>query len=198
LNPNTEGLESKATQSVKAPVKNIKDANEKATVENVLASIGYEFLRTHTNGNDGGDELIQKQRGFQMVNPTNEWFPGLDKIRSDYTSWEWNFGKTPDFTFHRTYPVGLGGDGEIMTNITFRMQVVKGLIQHATLELPSDKQCLLEPNTFADLSAFITAVKDRPFHTAILSTFEGLLFKRNNPVSMSVTQQRMREAFLNA
>lgn len=198
LNPNTEGLESKATKSVKAPVKNLRTANDGATVENVLSSIGYEFLRTDTNGNDGGDKLIQKQRGFQMVNPTNEWFPGLDKIRSEYRSWEWNYGKTPDFAINRTYPIGLGGDGNIETNITFRMQVVKGLIQNATLELPSDKQGLLDPNTFADLSAFISALRDRPFHMTIMPTFEGLLFKRNNPVSLNVTHQRMRESFFNA
>lgn len=68
-----DGLDTKATKSVRASVKNLKAENEKATVENVLTSIGYEYLRTDSNGNDGGDELIQKQRGFQMINPTNEW-----------------------------------------------------------------------------------------------------------------------------
>ncbi|ODM99978.1 Lipoyltransferase 1, mitochondrial [Orchesella cincta] len=198
LNPKTDGLESKATKSVKSPVKNLKAANDDVTVENALASIGYEYLRTDSNGNDGGEEQIQKQRGFQMVNPTNEWFPGLDKIRSEFRSWDWNYGKTPEFSFHRSYPVGLGRDGNIAANISFRLKVVKGLIQLATLELPSEKQSLLDPNTFADLSAFINAIKERPFHMGIFATFEGLLFKRNNPVSLNATHQRIRESLLNA
>lgn len=119
-------------------------------------------------------------------------FPGLEKIRSDFRSWEWNFGKTPAFAFHKTFPVGR--DGDTSTKVTFRVQVVKGLIDQATVEFPTDKPGLLDSTTFADLSAFISALKDRPFHTGILATFEGLLFKKHTPVSFHETQQRMREA----
>lgn len=46
-------------------------------VNNVLSSIGWEYMRTHPYTlKDGGMEFASKQKGFQMVNPTDEWFPG--------------------------------------------------------------------------------------------------------------------------
>lgn len=69
-----EKIESKATKSIKSPVKNLKSQDPTISVDKVLSSVGYEFLRSDSTGNDGGEKQIQHQRGFQMVNPTNEWF----------------------------------------------------------------------------------------------------------------------------
>lgn len=42
-----------------------------------MKSVGWEYLRTHPlELIDGGMELANRQKGFQMVNPTEEWFPG--------------------------------------------------------------------------------------------------------------------------
>lgn len=62
----------------------------------------YEFLRTSaTELHDGGRHLMMKQRGFQLINPTEKWFPGLMKIRENFASWDWRFGKTPKFTVQK-------------------------------------------------------------------------------------------------
>ena len=37
------------------------------------------------------------KRGFQMIRPDNDWFPGLDQLRQDFYSHQWIFGKTPKF-----------------------------------------------------------------------------------------------------
>lgn len=59
----------------------------------------YEFLRTPaTELVDGGRELLEKQSGFQLINPTEKWFPGLSTLREQYASWDWRFGKTPKFS----------------------------------------------------------------------------------------------------
>lgn len=51
--------------------------DNKVTVENLQTAVGYEYLRTPAlHIEDGGKSFITKQRGFQFVNPTNEWFPG--------------------------------------------------------------------------------------------------------------------------
>jgi lipoyltransferase 1 len=183
LNPNTDDtIKSKATKSVRAPVKNLKSQDPSITVDSVLASIGYEFLRADTNGQDGGEKQIKHQRGFQMVNPTNEWFPGLEKIRSDLQSWEWNYGKTPDFAVHKSYPVGFGVNQDGTSNIDFHIRIVKGRIESAQLQLPLAKEHKVEPATLADLYGFINSLKDRPFRSDILTTFESLLFKKNTQV----------------
>lgn len=46
-------------------------------------------------------ELMEKQRGFQLINPTEKWFPGLLEIRKQFASWEWCIGKTPKFSVVR-------------------------------------------------------------------------------------------------
>lgn len=65
-------------------------------------SIRYEFLRTTaTELNDGGRHLMMKQRGFQLINPTEKWFPGLMEIRNNFSNWDWSYGKTPKFTVQK-------------------------------------------------------------------------------------------------
>ena len=49
------------------------------------------------DGEDGGMEAIQQTRGFQMVRPDDDWFPGLEKLRAEFESVNWIFGKTPKF-----------------------------------------------------------------------------------------------------
>lgn len=59
----------------------------------------YEYLRTPaTELVDGGRDLLEKQSGFQLINPSEKWFPGLSELKEQYASWDWRFGKTPKFT----------------------------------------------------------------------------------------------------
>jgi lipoyltransferase 1 len=51
---------------------------------------------------DGGRELVMQQRGFQLINPTEKWFPGLNELRENFNSWDWRYGKTPNFTVGTT------------------------------------------------------------------------------------------------
>lgn len=44
---------------------------------------------------------MMKQRGFQLINPTEKWFPGLMEIRENFASWNWRYGKTPKFTVQK-------------------------------------------------------------------------------------------------
>lgn len=56
---------------------NLGDVNSQVTVESLQTALGYEYLRTPAARLiDGGDNQISKQRGFQYVNPTDDWFPG--------------------------------------------------------------------------------------------------------------------------
>lgn len=47
------------------------------TTDSLIEAIGWEYLRTNAlEIKDGGKELIKQQKGFQLVNPTDQWFPG--------------------------------------------------------------------------------------------------------------------------
>lgn len=78
------------------------DVNRNVNIPQLISAIGYEYLRTHaTELNDEGQDLLQKQRGFQLINPTEKWFPGLMELRETFASWDWRFGKTPKFTVQK-------------------------------------------------------------------------------------------------
>lgn len=67
-----------------------------------LLYISYEYLRTDaTDLSIESRELLESQRGFQLINPTEKWFPGLMEIREEFASWNWRFGKTPKFTVQK-------------------------------------------------------------------------------------------------
>lgn len=56
---------------------NLCEENPKINVDGLLSAIGWEYLRTPFNSlKDGGKQLASRQNGFQMINPTEQWFPG--------------------------------------------------------------------------------------------------------------------------
>lgn len=85
------------------------DINKNVNVKQLLTAIGYEFLRTPANKlADGGRDLVMQQRGFQLINPTEKWFPGLNELRENFASWDWRFGKTPKFSVQKSVQLKSG------------------------------------------------------------------------------------------
>lgn len=80
----------------------------------------YEFLRTSaTELHDGGRHLMMKQRGFQLINPTEKWFPGLMEIRESFSAWDWCYGKTPKFSVRKDLQLKSDDkDHNVQLNIT--------------------------------------------------------------------------------
>lgn len=101
----------------------------------MFALFRYEFLRTSAiELNDGGRDLLMKQRGFQLINPTEKWFPGIDDIREQFSSWDWRYGKTPDFTVEKDFKLKSDYDVKI------KLVVKKGIIENICLVLPSNDE----------------------------------------------------------
>uniref|UniRef100_A0A1B0C1C9 Uncharacterized protein n=1 Tax=Glossina palpalis gambiensis TaxID=67801 RepID=A0A1B0C1C9_9MUSC len=92
----------KATASKKSAIKNLCDVNSTVNIAQLLSAIGYGFLRTSaTEMEDDGNIQTMKQRGFQLINPTEKWFPGIDVLRHEFSSWEGIVGKTPTFSVEK-------------------------------------------------------------------------------------------------
>ncbi|XP_052888404.1 lipoyltransferase 1, mitochondrial isoform X2 [Anopheles moucheti] len=129
-------ITSKATASIPSPIKNLVDVNRTVNIQQLLSAIGYEFLRTPaTQLTDGGRELLMKQRGFQLINPTDKWFPGITELRENFASWEWRFGKTPNFSVQKT--IQLKSAGEHQHEMKVKVDVEKALIKEISLVLPN-------------------------------------------------------------
>lgn len=70
-------VETNATESTRSPIINLKDINSHICMDKLIDAIGWEYLRTKALVlEDGGQDLIQQQKGFQFINPTEDWFPG--------------------------------------------------------------------------------------------------------------------------
>ena len=59
-----EGIESRATQSVRVPVKNLTAVSPNLNVSLLQEAVGWQFLRTNVLGEDEGFEAASNQRGF--------------------------------------------------------------------------------------------------------------------------------------
>lgn len=128
-------IESRATKSVRSPVKNLIDVNRHVNIPQLQTAIGYEFLRTAaTVLEDGGRELAMTQRGFQLINPTENWYPGLLAIREQFASWDWRFGKTPKFSILKTIQLKCDGKDQ---DVQLKIVVEAGLIADIMLILPN-------------------------------------------------------------
>lgn len=92
-------------------------------------------------------ELMEKQRGFQLINPTEKWFPGLDASRELFASWDWRIGKTPKFSVLKDVrlkstgqevdqQVGAAGDANLLklkvdvVSVSNKMQIWIGIVTY--------------------------------------------------------------------
>ncbi|CAH2236392.1 lipoyltransferase 1, mitochondrial isoform X2 [Pararge aegeria] len=176
--------ETTATASTPSPVVNLADMDNKVTVEALQTAIGYEYLRTPAlRLDDGGERQILKQRGFQFVNPTEDWFPGLSELKSELESWDWAFGRTPEFTVSRSFPVPaeLLAPSKVYSatqELVISMTVEKGLIDDVTLNIPPG----LVESGFHGEASVITHLKGKRFTSEALSALEDAMLTRHGDV----------------
>lgn len=85
---------------------------------------------------DGGRDLAMKQRGFQLINPSEKWFPGMNQLLSTFSSWDWRFGKTPKFSVQKRIQLNTGDKGH---DVRINVDVEGGVIQDITLMLPNSE-----------------------------------------------------------
>lgn len=79
-----------------------------------------------------------RQQGFQLINPTEKWFPGITELRTNFESWAWRFGKTPAFSVERKVQMKNDEDGEdkeVKHELKLRVDVAEGLISDISLVL---------------------------------------------------------------
>ncbi|KAG8222401.1 hypothetical protein J437_LFUL003022 [Ladona fulva] len=149
LHKEDDGIHTNATRSLPAIVRNLNEVYSGLTVDHVLGAVGREFLRTDAEGKSVGN--VTSRRGFQLINPTENWFPGLEKLRQEMISWNWRFGKTPRFDVTRSFPIPrelatsempdaeklnkASVDG-LTAQLTVKMEVVNGRVSDVTITIP--------------------------------------------------------------
>ncbi|KAL7300880.1 lipoyltransferase 1, mitochondrial [Trichogramma pretiosum] len=131
------GITTNATQSVRSPVKNLSEVNSHIKIDHLLNAVGWEYLRTKAvTLQDGGHKLVEDQKGFQMINPTEDWFPGIDQLTEEFRSWDWTFGRSPKFTVTRVLEASVPDGGRHIIKLV--VEVDKGIVQDVKMTLPMD------------------------------------------------------------
>lgn len=169
-----KGIISNATASTPAPTLNLREVCPDISMDKLIKSLGYEYLRTKpVSMEDGGDAQISKQRGFQTINPTDDWFPGLAKTQQEYESWNWRFGHTPKFTISQSFdiPDEHGASGELVISL----EIVKGLIESVCFKIPPT---LVNDEHFLQDAELLCSVQGRKFTETALDDLKDALTKR--------------------
>ncbi|KAK8784778.1 hypothetical protein V5799_008861 [Amblyomma americanum] len=93
-------IESKATSSVRASVKNLKELCPRLTLETLSTSLAARFTGQHQKDaiSTRSDDCIH------LVNPLEDHFPGINAMCEKLQSWDWIFGSTPRFTIRGSFP----------------------------------------------------------------------------------------------
>lgn len=185
LSSHAEGVESRATQSVRVPVKNLSQLCQPDGIRmaDLQESLGWAFLRTDVDGHTVDDETLSCQtRGFQLVRPEEVWFPGLDKLRQDFESTQWIFGKTPKFKVCRSFavPASVLNSDQAGGEFHIELEVTKGRVDTVTVNSTADG----EGNSFCstEVQALVDSVQGLEFgpqlteavHQRLLASATGL------------------------
>ncbi|XP_060537425.1 lipoyltransferase 1, mitochondrial-like isoform X2 [Cylas formicarius] len=154
---------------------NLCEENTKVTIPLVMKAIGWEFMRTTAlTMKDGGQELANKQNGFQMINPTENWFPGLKEIQDYYTSWDWCYGNTPKFHITQSFPVPGGlihNTSGTCADVKVTMTVESGKISDITLFVPEGFSSF----GFTGEAKVVTGLKGKRFSINAFNELENSL-----------------------
>lgn len=154
---------------------NINDINPNVTSDGILSAIGWEFLRTSPYSmKDGGKVQAEKQSGFQMVNPTEKWFPGITEIREKLLSWEWCYGKTPKFSIRQSYPVPiqyLNSSVNKYEELHIKLEITDGNVENVSLQLPPS----LSPSLLLTQINALSSLKGQKFSNETLKMVKSTI-----------------------
>lgn len=164
-------------------------------MDKLLSAIGWEYLRTKALVlEDGRYDLVEQQKGFKFINPTEDWFPGIDNFTSEFRSWDWNFGKTPKFTVTRTLDF-LAHDGKIH-RLNLNLEVENGIVEEIRMSLPAG---LVSTNISQDASVISNLRGTRYDHEVtenIIAAIGGKTVTLNTTQNVDENNMRLDKATL--
>lgn len=106
---------------------------------------------------------------------------GLSELKNELGSWDWAFGRTPEFTVSRSFPV----PAELLApsrvyaatqELVITMTVEKGLISDVTLNIPPG----LVESGFHGEASVVTHLKGKRFTSEALEAVENAMLTRRS------------------
>ncbi|XP_041471943.1 lipoyltransferase 1, mitochondrial-like isoform X1 [Lytechinus variegatus] len=151
LHVSKDGLNSKATPSIRSKVKNLADIEPAICHDSLVKCISNEFYRQYSpykesrNANLGANMFrlksdAEEQNKLYEVNPTDEdiW-KGIPALCNELRSWDWVYGKTPRFSISERR-------GAIKVTVHVYQATIEGIV----VEAPPGWMHVDEVQMFAD------------------------------------------------
>lgn len=87
---------------------------------------------------------------------------GLQKIQSEFDSWEWKYGRTPKFQITRSFPLPqhISTTGDRVEQLQVTVTVASGLVEDIVMMIPPS---LMSSDTFVEDMRAMTNLKGRRF-----------------------------------
>ncbi|XP_069706076.1 lipoyl amidotransferase LIPT1, mitochondrial [Phaenicophaeus curvirostris] len=149
-----KGIKSNATPSVSASVKNLFEEDPSLTCEMLLDAIAEEYATQH-----------QTDHHITLINPTDETvLPGISNKTKELQTWEWLYGKTPQFSISTCFNVVYK---DSVLDVKVDMDVKHGRIEACNIDLPEQ---WLPPALCSELVKNLAGSKFCPNETTTLAT----------------------------
>jgi lipoyltransferase 1 len=106
---------------------------------------------------------------------------GLEKLRAEFASWDWRFGKSPKFTVTRTFRVPqelLGKDGLTDQELSITIDVNKGLVEDVVLIVPAG---LAAAKGFSGQAQVVTSLRGQRFSEEAVTMLQKALSELESP-----------------
>ena len=106
---------------------------------------------------------------------------GLDKLRAEFASWDWRFGKSPKFTVTRTFQVPqelLGKDELTDQELSITIDVNKGMVEDVMLMVPHG---LKAAKGFSGQAEVVTSLKGQRFSEEAITMLQRALSELESP-----------------
>jgi lipoyltransferase 1 len=108
-------------------------------------------------------------------------FLGLAKLRAEFASWDWRFGKSPKFNVTRTFQVPqelIGKDDLTNQELSITIDVNKGVVEDVMLMVPPG---LKAANGFSGQAQVVTSLKGQRFSEEAVTTLQKALSELESP-----------------
>ncbi|XP_004594274.2 lipoyltransferase 1, mitochondrial [Ochotona princeps] len=117
------GIQTNATTSTPAVVKNLLEKDPTLTCEAVTKAVAAEYAACH-----------QLDDHITLINPADETlFPGINSRAQELQTWDWLYGKTPKFSINTSFNVLCGHS---CLEIKVFIDVKNGRIEICSIEAP--------------------------------------------------------------
>ncbi|XP_044004091.1 lipoyltransferase 1, mitochondrial-like [Aphidius gifuensis] len=158
------GITTNATVSTKSPIKNLRDINPLVNTDSLIDAIGLEYLSTSSTS---GSTL---NNNFQMINPNDNNYPGLNELVDEFSSWNWNYGKTPKFTVNKKIKLS-----DYFDPVDVELEVQSGIVIDIKLNLPLNVEKKYESLIFNVVDQLRGSRYSYEFINIIVNEFVGSL-----------------------